>query len=730
MNAPEATIDHGSLAPGRHWPLGASVEPAGEGRVPGVNFAVWAPEAEALELCVFDPGGHRELRRLAFPACRDGVWHGRLEGAGAGLVYGLRAHGPWAPARGLRFNPAKLLLDPWAREVVGRYGCDADGRPADFELYRAHRSDDPDQADPRDDAAVALKARVCDELAPFPWDGDRPPHHPAERLVLYEVHVKGATRRHPLLSSALRGTYAGLAHPAFIHHLRRLGVNALSLMPVHVIADEERLQRLGLVNYWGYSSIGYFAPEPRYAAAPLRARDEFRAMVRDLHRAGIEVILDVVFNHTAETDENGPTLSFRGLGNRQYYVLEPTDPRRYANWSGCGNCLDLAQPRVVELVVGALRHWVDAMHVDGFRFDLAPVLARGPRGYTHAAGFFAALQADPVLARVRLIAEPWDIGPGGYQLGNFPPGWKEWNDLYRDGMRRFWLHDGRGPGITLGEFARRFAGSSDRFGHDHRRPTASVNYVAAHDGFTLRDLVSYARRHNQANGEGNHDGHADEHGWNCGVEGPSDDPQVQALRARLQRALLATVLLSQGTPMLQGGDEIGRSQDGNNNAYCQDNATTWLDWIEADLDLAGFVARVLALRQRQAVLHAADWLGAPGSDSAVTADWRAPDGRPLQPQDWERPGAGTLALRLASGHDATGQTHAEPVLILVNAEAHACMFNVPGLGEGRHWQPRLCSDTPHGRPTCPSPWADRVELPPRSLWLAVAASTPPPSSPS
>lgn len=725
MNAPSG-IDIGTLMPGCHWPLGATVETGdAAGRVPGINFAVWAPQAEALELCVFDAGGHHELRRLAFPACRDGVWHGRLQGAGAGLVYGLRAHGPWAPRHGLRFNPAKLLLDPWAREVVGRYGFDADGRPADFDLYRGHRVDAPLLPDPRDDAAVALKARVCDEAAPFPWDGDRPPHHPAENLALYEVHVKGATRLHPHVPPALRGTYAGLAHPAFVGHLRTLGVNAVSLLPVHARADEERLQRLGLSNYWGYSSIGYFAPEPRYAADPARVRDEFRAMVRELHRAGIEVILDVVFNHSAETDENGPTLSFRGLGNRQYYVLQPDDPSRYANWTGCGNCLDLAQPRVVEMVVGALRHWVDDMHVDGFRFDLAPVLARGPHGYTHASGFFAAVQADPVLSRTRLIAEPWDIGPDGYQLGNFPPGWKEWNDRYRDAMRRFWLHDGGGPGVTLGEFARRIAGSSDRFGHDHRRPTASINYVTAHDGFTLRDLVSYDRHHNEANGEDNLDGHTDEHGWNCGIEGASDNPQVQALRARLQRALLATLLLSQGTPMLLAGDELGHGQQGNNNAYCQDNPVTWLDWERADTDLYRFVARVLALRAELPALRGAAWLQdlADRDGDHIGADWFTSAGTPMRPDDWDRPGAGALAVRLVPGGNVGGAA----VLILINAAARACTFNPSACRpspEGACWQPQLCSDTPHGHPAVPLPWGDAVEVPARSLWLAKAAAMP------
>ena len=522
------------LTAGQPWPMGAQV--VGDGDQHGLNLAVWAPDATRIEVCLFDDEGLIEITRLALPAFSDGVWHGRLSiealqawrASRPGtanlptdrLVYGLRAYGPWEPARGHRFNPAKVLLDPYAREVVGAYA-------GDLSLHLGHDARDPAHPDPRDNAPQALKARVRlqprDDAA-IPGDfGQYGPRVPPELTVLCELHVKGASQCHPGVPESLRGTYAGLAQPELLAHYKRLGVTTLSLLPVHARADEARLQQLGLSNYWGYSSIAFFAPEPRYASQPDRAARDFRQMVDALHREGFEVVLDVVYNHSAETDELGPTLSLRGLANARYYHLDDQTPRRYRNWSGCGNCLNLAEPRVVQLVIDSLRHWVLEHGVDGFRFDLAPILARGRDGaFSNASGFFAALQADPVLSRVKLIAEPWDIGPGGYQLGGFPPGWLEWNDQFRDTMRGWWL---RGAG-DRGVFAHRFAASSTQFHHHGRSPLASVNFITAHDGFTLRDLVSYNEKHNEANGENNNDGANDNESWNCGVEGPTDDPEI------------------------------------------------------------------------------------------------------------------------------------------------------------------------------------------------------------
>ena len=638
------------MAPGSPWPLGAELVPE------GVNFAVWAPDATRLEVCLFDAEGTQELVRHALPVCTDGVWHGCLVGAAAGLVYGLRAHGPWDLAQGHRFNPAKVLLDPWAKSVVGRYGGTPD---ADLSLYLGHSEADPALPDTRDNAAVALKARV---LSPAPIvDAAERPHCSADRTVLCELHVRSATMLHPQIPAALRGSYAALAHPAMLDHWRSLGVTSLSLLPVHARADEARLQQQGLSNHWGYSSIAFLAPEPRYwSGRPgTTPESECREMVHAAHAAGLEVVLDVVFNHTGETDECGPTLSMRGLANARYYHLDPQRRDRYVNWTGCGNCLNLAEPRVVELVLGSLRHWVQAYGVDGFRFDLAPVLARGRDGqFSAAAGFFAALQSDPVLSRTKLIAEPWDIGPGGYQLGGFPPGWSEWNDQYRDTLRAWWLRGGGDRGV----FAHRFAGSSAQFHHDRRQPTASVNFITAHDGFTLRDLVTYDHKHNHANGEHNRDGHHHNSSWNCGVEGETADPAVRALRLRLQRALLATLLLSQGTPMLLAGDEIGHSQQGNNNAYCQDNALSWLDWAGQDTDLLATTRRLLTLRRDCPALRIGQWLtGQPDAHGRTDVVWLHPDGHRLADADWRSVTDRALLVHL---HAAAGPQ----VLLVFNPE--------------------------------------------------------------
>jgi glycogen operon protein len=666
----------------------------------GVNFAVWAPEATRIELCLFDDSGRHELARHRLPVCSEGVWHGFLAGAASGLVYGLRAHGPWAPHQGHRFNPAKLLLDPWAREVVGRYGRQGPGPAADaaldaiLELHVGHAPGDLEHPDPRDNAAVALKARVPARTS---TTGRRPPCPciPRERTVLYEAHVKGLTRLHPDIPEALRGSFAAVAHPAMLAHYRALGITTLSLLPVHFRADEAALQRRGLANYWGYSPIAWLAPETRYwsGRAGTSPDSEFCATVDALHAAGLEVVLDVVFNHTAEVDEFGPTLSLRGLANAHYYHLAPGNAARYQNCTGCGNSVNLAEPRVVELVIGALRHWTEHYGVDGFRFDLATTLGRDRHGhFSPAAGFFAALQADPVLAQVKWIAEPWDIGAGGYQLGAFPAGWAEWNDQYRDAMRAWWL---RGSG-DRGEFAHRFAASSAQFHHGSRAPTASVNFIAAHDGLTLRDLVSFDHKHNLDNGEHNRDGHHHNNAWNCGVEGPTDDAEVNRLRGRLQRALLATLLTSQGTPMLLAGDELGHSQGGNNNAYCQDNPTTWLDWPRHDPGLLECVRRLLALRARHRALRQPDWLSShPDPNAPQTVLWWHPDGRVLSGTDWSAHHDRALAIRLQPPPDAAACTDADAtVLVLINPDASARAFTLPA-GE---WQRVFDSHAEDGAP--------------------------------
>ncbi len=641
------------MTSGEPFPLGATWQPLVDAA--SVNFAVWAPDAEAVDLCLFDTRGEVELQRLRLPACTDGVWHGRLlatpEQLAGGLVYGLRAHGAWSPRDGLRFNANKVVLDPWAQEIVGRYAASTAGGLADF---RGHDSRSPDLPCRRNNARRAVKARVVASPAQPPRAPRLWPPVPRDRTVIYEVHVKGATEIHPELPEALRGCYLGLSHPAMLAHLRRLGVTSLCLLPVQARADEERLQQLGLTNYWGYSTLAYFAPEPSYASRPHAARDEFAAMVAGLHAAGLEVILDVVYNHTSESDAKGPCLSFRGLANRQYYRLEPADRARYVDWAGCGNTLNLAEPRVVELVLGSLRHWVSTYGVDGFRFDLASILGRGADGHFSAAsGFFAALRADPLLSTVKLIAEPWDIAAGGYQLGAYPPGWAEWNDQYRDTLRCWWLGSagsqsgGRPHAADRGMFAHRFAGSSAQFHHNTRSPSASINYITAHDGYTLRDLVSYQQRHNLANGEENRDGHQSNHSWNCGVEGDTRDPEVLQRRARLQRSLLASLLLAQGTPMLLAGDELGHSQGGNNNAYCQDNRLTWLAWSSAQPGLADCVARLITLRRSHAALRPWRWLtGRADADGWRDVIWWHPDGHELQGAEWADAADRAMALRL------------------------------------------------------------------------------------
>lgn len=683
------------LAPGAAYPLGA------HGDEDGINFTLVAPHAQSVELCLFDDSGSKELVRLTMPSCKDGVWHGYLEGGALGQVYGYRVYGDYAPHLGHRFNPAKLLLDPYARAVVGQY-----------------RGQDAFQGeDQSDTAAIALKARVVQDA--YEWEDDAPPQVPLADTILYEAHVKGFTQLHPAVPASLRGSYAALAQPAVLDYLQQLGITSLSLLPVHYRADEARLQKNGRSNYWGYSSLAYFAPEPRYWSGRSETTpiSEFKDMVKALHSRGIEVILDVVYNHTGETDVDGPTLSFRGIDNALYYHLHQDNPAQYHNWSGCGNCLNLNQPRTLQLVMDSLRYWVQEMHVDGFRFDLAPILGRDAHGFSGNAPFFAALRQDPVLAHAKLIAEPWDIGPGGYQLGNFPSGWHEWNDKYRDTMRSFWLH--QWP--TLGEVAQNFAGSSDLFRRRDRTPQASVNFICAHDGFTLQDLVSYNHRHNLDNGEYNRDGQQHNHSWNCGVEGATANPQITQLRARLQRALLATLLFSQGTPMLLAGDEIGHTQQGNNNAYCQDNPLTWLNWAQADHALLAYVSRLIALRRRYPALRHVQWYtgeragtaasGATQPDPYPDIAWLAPDGKPMQEADWSDKSSFCLGIRISDpSHDA-------PCLLLLNASAQGIPFVLP---QGS-WRLMLDSADPAGAQRNLN---HETTIPERAVWLAVLQNEP------
>jgi glycogen operon protein len=679
-----------TLQAGRPWPLGANVDAA------GVNFAVFSAHASSIELCIYDDAGKRELWRCALPGRSGEVWHGHLGGAGAGLVYGLRAHGPWSPHTGHRFNAQKLLLDPYARETVGEFNWS--------DIHRGYLSEDAQRLDPRDNGATALKARVVHEH--FDWQGDVPPATPWADSVLYEVHVRGFSKLHPGVAAEQRGTFAGLASPAAIAHLQRLGVTAVNLLPVHLFIDEERLVRMGLRNHWGYNTLGFFCVEPRYASARggRAVRDEFRHMVRALHAAGIEVILDVVFNHTAETDALGPTLSWRGLDNASYYRLVEGRAEDYENHTGCGNTLDIRHPRVLQMVMDSLRYWVDEMHVDGFRFDLATVLGRGNHGFDRGGAFFACLAQDPLLGGVKLIAEPWDIGPWGYHLGQFPTGWLEWNDRYRDTMRAFWL----GGACTRGEFARRLCGSSDLFQHRQRAPAASLNYVVSHDGFTLRDLVSYDKRHNQANGEDNRDGPSRNLSWNCGWEGPTYEPAVLERRWRLQRALLATLLFSQGTPMFAAGDELGHSQQGNNNPYCQDNPITWIDWSQADTALIDFTAALLKAR-RQWLPLGAEWYGganeAPGDPALL---WLRSNGREPESVHWDSHASRVLGVKIARPTRVSS-----PLLLVFNAGESDILFILPAGG----WHLLFDSASPDAAAPWPSAVLPSMNMPARSVRL-------------
>ena len=670
-----------AIEAGAAQPLGAHIVEN------GINFALFSAHAEQVELCLFEPGAARETRRLTLPARSGDVWHGHVPGLGAGQHYGYRVHGPYEPGAGHRFNANKLLLDPYARALSGTLWWS----PAAYGYRREHPQ--PGAGfDTRDSAPFVPRAVVVDPH--FDWEGDVRPHIDARERVIYEAHVRGLTRMHPDVDPAHRGSFHGLAHPAVIAHLKSIGVTTVELLPVQACVDEDFLARKGLVNYWGYNTLGYFAPDPRYLAG--EGPQAFKAMVRTLHAAGIEVILDVVYNHTAEGSHLGPTLSFRGIDNASYYRLDPVERAHYVDHTGCGNTLDLAHPQVLEMVLDSLRFWVREMHVDGFRFDLASALARGAQDFEPQGRFFAAIAADPLLRDVTLIAEPWDLGPHGYRLGGFPPGWAEWNDRFRDTVRSFWL--GHEP--VLPEFARRVHGSAELFDHPGRGPGASVNFAASHDGFTLRDLVSFERKHNEANGEGNRDGHEHNLGNNHGVEGHTDDPQILAHRARSMRNLLATVFLSQGTPMLLAGDEMGRTQNGNNNAYCQDNETSWLDWslVHTQRELLDFVGRLARLRARHSVLrrpHFAHGERVGPVTGFADVQWLNAGGSPMSGRAWD----GRCVGMLLNAADDARREREDVMLIVFNGADVDVDFVLPD-GDGfdrvfRGWQ---CVLGTHGEP--------------------------------
>jgi glycogen operon protein len=600
--------------PGEPYPLGATYDGA------GTNFSLFSEVAEQVELCLFSEDGTES--RLALDEVDAFCWHGYLPSIGPGQRYGFRVHGPWDPSRGQRCNPAKLLLDPYAKAVEGGVTWNPACYPYTF----------GDESSPNEADSAPYVPRSVVHNPFFDWGNDRPPDVPLNESVIYEVHVKGFTARHPEIPQAQRGTYAGLAHPASLEYLKCLGVTAVELLPVHQFVDDAGLVERGLRNYWGYNSIGFLAPHNTYAAAGQRGEQvaEFKAMVKALHEAGIEVILDVVYNHTAEGNHLGPALSMKGIDNAAYYRLVPDAPEFYYDTTGTGNSLNVGHPHTLQLIMDSLRYWVTDVHVDGFRFDLAASLARQFHEVDRLSAFFDLIQQDPVVSQVKLIAEPWDIGEGGYQVGNFPPLWSEWNGRYRDTVRDFW----RGEPATLGEFASRLTGSSDLYQADARHPGASVNFVTAHDGFTLRDLVSYNDKHNEANGEDNKDGENHNRSWNCGVEGDTGDEDVLALRRRQQRNFLATLLLSQGVTMMLAGDETGRTQQGNNNAYCQDNEISWLDWQHQDEALLEFTRRMIALRREHPVLRRRRWFQGVPIRGPVDIGWCRPDGAEMSDEDW------------------------------------------------------------------------------------------------
>ncbi|MCH9734148.1 MAG: glycogen debranching protein GlgX [Actinomycetia bacterium] len=678
---PHTDAPPAQIWPGKAYPLGSTYDGSGS------NFAVFSEAAESVELCLFNPDGAGGLveTRLLLPEVDGFVWHGFVPEVEPGQRYGYRVHGPYEPAAGQRCNPNKLLLDPYAKAIDGTFHWD--------QSVFAYNFGDPDSRNDDDSAGSMPKSVVINPF--FDWGTDRPPRHEYADSIIYEAHVKGLTQTHPDIAERTRGTYAAIAHPAIIEHLKGLGVTAIELMPVHHFANDATLIAKGLSNYWGYNTIGFFAPDSKYGASttPGGQVQEFKAMVRALHEADIEVILDVVYNHTAEGNHLGPTLSMRGIDNAAYYRLTDEDKRYYTDYTGTGNSLNAGHPHALQLIMDSLRYWVTEMHVDGFRFDLASTLAREFYDVDKLSTFFELVQQDPTVSQVKLIAEPWDVGPGGYQVGNFPPQWTEWNGKYRDTVRDFW----RGEDASLGEFASRLTGSADLYERTGRRPVASINFVTAHDGFTLADLVAYNEKHNEANGEDNKDGESHNRSWNCGVEGPTDDPEINVLRAQQQRNFITTNLLSQGVPMISHGDELGRTQSGNNNGYCQDNETTWIDWAKADNRLVEFTRSVAELRAAHPVFRRRRFFdGLPvrqrGSVRIPDISWFTPGGSEMSDEDWDSGFGKSIAVYL-NGHgipdlDPRGQRVTDDSFILCfNAHHEPIDFTLPPREFGSAWQP-------------------------------------------
>jgi glycogen operon protein len=686
-------------AAGRPHPLGATWD----GR--GTNFALFSANAERVELCLFDRYGRRETRRVALPERTEDVWHGYFADVTPGQLYGYRVHGPYAPERGLRFNANKLLIDPYAKALAGRLVWS--------DAHYAYRSGTPKadlSFDRRDNARGMPKAVVVEDGAP-PREGPAPT--PWTDTIIYEAHVKGLTQLRDDVPPDWRGTFRGLSSQPVIEHLMRLGVTAIELLPIQAFADERALVERNLTNYWGYNPLCFFVPEPRYASE--NALADFRATVARLHDADIEVILDVVYNHTAEGNHLGPTLSFRGIDNTSYYRLRPDEPRYYDDVTGCGNALNLSHPRVLQMVMDSLRYWVETCHIDGFRFDLASTLGRTPGGFDPQAPFFAALRQDPALADVKLIAEPWDLGQNGYQVGGFPPGWAEWNDRYRRTLRRYWA----GEGSLIGDVGGRMTASSDLFNHDGRGPHASINFVTVHDGFTLADLVSYAGKHNEANGEQNRDGSDDNNSINCGHEGQTGDPKVRALRRQLRRNQLACLMLAQGVPLMLAGDEVGNTQRGNNNAYCQDNDIGWVDWSNLgsdDEDMTGFVARLTTIRRRFPQIRTRRWVDGRRPDGSFGMLWLTPKATEMAKEDWEFPEGRFLSYVLASLEPG-----GEPAYIVLNAAPEPINYMLPTLPEYSHWTCLLNTAVPTAELEI-YPSGSDAKAPPRSVLVFVGVA--------
>ncbi len=675
--------------PGRPYPLGATWD----GR--GVNFALFSENASKVELCIFSSiEDKKESHRVTMMEQTNRVWHVYLPEARPGWIYGYRVHGPYDPQSGNRFNPNKVLVDPYAKSIARRIHWD--------ESMFAYKVGNPKEDLERDEQDNAGFAPLCEVIDPsFTWGDDHPPNNPWHETIIYETHVRGLTMRHPEVPPEIRGTYAGLASEPVIQHLTRLGITAVELLPVHHYVDDHNLVRQGLNNYWGYNSLAFLAPVNRYGSGTMDVVNEFKRMVRALHIAGIEVILDVVYNHTAEGNHMGPTLSLRGIDNAAYYRLSKKDPRYYIDYTGCGNTLNMTHPQVLQLIMDSLRYWVTEMHVDGFRFDLASTLARELHEVDRLGAFFDIIQQDPIISQVKLIAEPWDLGEGGYQVGNFPVLWTEWNGKYRDVVRHFWKGDGR----QVAEMATRLAGSSDLYEFGGRRPHASINFITAHDGFTLQDLVSYNIKHNEANGENNRDGTDHNISWNCGVEGPTEDPDMKNMREKQKRNFMATLLLSQGVPMICGGDEMGRTQQGNNNAYCQDNDISWVQWNlgKEQKEFLNFTKELISFRKAHPVLQRRRFFQGRYIRGSEIKDisWFSPAGREMSDEEWNAEFVRCLGMRLAGdaideldelGHPIIGET----LLILLNAHHERIPFILPAHKKGTRW--KLILDTAMNEP--------------------------------